>query len=152
MVKQTEAKTDCVINPKNYNFYQYLTRKILMLSKSYASTEIDRRNRLHVLSGTLWSISSGTRQVVEIYKETSTKMYTPKVRNINPCLKPVYSIGLLVLISFWVWVFNYKDVRRQANHLIAICSSDFDKLKRKGYTSIHQTGRTSLATSSQQRC
>ena len=48
-----------------------------MLYKHYESTEVDRRTWLHVLSGTLWSTSSNTHQVVEIQKETSTKMYTP---------------------------------------------------------------------------
>ena len=51
--------------------------KILMLSKRYESTEVDRRTWLHVPSGTPWSTSSDTHQVVEIQKETSTKMYTP---------------------------------------------------------------------------
>ena len=32
---------------------------------------------LHVPSGTPWFTSSDTHQVVEIKKETSTKMYTP---------------------------------------------------------------------------
>ena len=31
--KQAEAKRDDVINPQNYNFNQFYTRKILMLSK-----------------------------------------------------------------------------------------------------------------------
>ena len=48
-----------------------------MLSKRYESTEVDRRTWLHVPSGTRWSNSSDTQQVVEIKKETSTKMYTP---------------------------------------------------------------------------
>ena len=48
-----------------------------MLSKHYESTEVDRRTWLHVPSGTPWSTSSDTHQVVEIKKETSTKMYTP---------------------------------------------------------------------------
>ena len=39
-----------------------------MLSKRYESTEVDRRTWLHVPSGTHWSISSDTQQVVEIYK------------------------------------------------------------------------------------
>ena len=30
--KQAEAKRDGVINPQNYNFKKFLTRKILMLS------------------------------------------------------------------------------------------------------------------------
>ena len=46
-----------------------------MLSKRYESTEVDRRTWLHVPSGTHWSTSSGTHQVVEIQIETSSKMY-----------------------------------------------------------------------------
>ena len=38
-----------------------------MLSKRYESTEVDRRTWLHVPSGTHWSISSDTLQLVEIY-------------------------------------------------------------------------------------
>ena len=48
-----------------------------MLSKGYESTEVDRRTWLHVPSGTPWSTSSDTNQVVAIQIETSTKMYTP---------------------------------------------------------------------------
>ena len=48
-----------------------------MLSKRYESTEVDRKTWLHVPSGTPWSTSSDTHQVVEIKKETSTKMCTP---------------------------------------------------------------------------
>ena len=51
-----------------------------MLSKRYKSTEVDRRTWLHVPSGTHWSTSSDTHQVVEIQIETSTKMYTPSNR------------------------------------------------------------------------
>ena len=46
-----------------------------MLEKCYESTEVGRKTWLPVPSGTLWSTSSGIRQVVEIKKETSTKMY-----------------------------------------------------------------------------
>ena len=77
MPKQAEAKRDGVINPQNYNFNQFWTRKILMLSKRYKSTEVDRRTWLHVPSGTHRFTSSDTDQVVEIQLETSTKMYTP---------------------------------------------------------------------------
>ena len=77
MLKQAEAIRDGVINPQNYNFNQFKTRKILILSKRYESTEVDRRTWLHVPSGTHWSTSSDTHQVVEIQIETSTKMYTP---------------------------------------------------------------------------
>ena len=48
-----------------------------MLQKRYESTEVDRRTWLHVSSRTHWSTSSDTHQVVEIYKKTYTKMYTP---------------------------------------------------------------------------
>ena len=75
--KQAEAKRNGVINPQNYNFNQFNTRKILMLSKRYESTEVDRRTWLHVPSGTHWSTSSDTHQVVEMQIENSTKMYTP---------------------------------------------------------------------------
>ena len=49
---------------------------IWILSQSYESTEIDRRTWLNVPSGTHWSTSSDTHQVVEIWKETSIKKYT----------------------------------------------------------------------------
>ena len=54
-----------------------------MLSKRYESTEVDRRTWLHVPSGTHWSTSSDTHQVVEIQIETSTKMYTPFLNRIE---------------------------------------------------------------------
>ena len=66
MPKQAEAKRDGVINTQNYNFNKFLTRKILMLSKRNESIEVDRRTWLHVPSGTHWSTSSDTHQVVEI--------------------------------------------------------------------------------------
>ena len=47
-----------------------------MFSNRYESTEVDRSTWLHVPSGTHWSTNSDTHQVVEIQKETSTKMYT----------------------------------------------------------------------------
>ena len=50
--KQAEAKRYGVINPQDYNFKQFETRKILVLSKCYESTEVDRRTWLHVPSGT----------------------------------------------------------------------------------------------------
>ena len=48
-----------------------------MFSKCYESTEVDRRTLLHAPSGTIFSTSSDTHQVVEISKETSTEIYTP---------------------------------------------------------------------------
>ena len=76
MPKQAEAKRDGKRNP-HYNFSQFLTRKILMLSKRFKSTEVDHGTWLHLPSGTLLSTSSNTRKVVEIYKETLTNMLTP---------------------------------------------------------------------------
>ena len=49
-----------------------------MLSKRYESTEVDYRTWLLVPSETLWSTSSDTHQVVEIWKETSTKIQMRK--------------------------------------------------------------------------
>ena len=42
------------------------------LLKRYEFTEADRRAWLYVPSGTLWSTSSDTHQVVEIQEETFT--------------------------------------------------------------------------------
>ena len=47
-----------------------------MLSKLYELTKVERTTWLHVPSWNLWSTSSDNHKVVEIYKETSTKMYT----------------------------------------------------------------------------
>ena len=63
--KQAEAKRDGVINPQNYNFKQFKAENFDAL-KRYESTEVDRRTWLHVPSGTLWSTSSDTHQVVKI--------------------------------------------------------------------------------------
>ena len=54
------------MKPNKLQFQSIFTRKILMLSKRYESTEIDRRTWQHVPSGTLWSTSSDTQQVGEI--------------------------------------------------------------------------------------
>ena len=54
-----------------------------MLFKRYESTEVDRRTWLHVPSGTHWSNSSETHQVVEIQIETFTKMYAPFLIGLN---------------------------------------------------------------------
>ena len=67
-----------------------------MLSKRYESTEVDRRTWLHVPSGTHWSTSSDTHQVVEIQIETSTKMYK-------------------VFISFVVVVISLNDIAGYRN-------------------------------------
>ena len=44
-----------------------------MLLKRYKSTEVDRRTWLHVPSGTPWSTSSDTHQVVKLAALTITK-------------------------------------------------------------------------------
>ena len=43
----------------------------LFAFKCYESTEVDRRTCLNVASGTPWSQSSDTHQVIEIWEETS---------------------------------------------------------------------------------
>ena len=63
--KQAKAKRDGATNPQHQQCQSILTRTILMLSKRYKSTEVDRRNWLHVPSGTPLSTSSETHQVVE---------------------------------------------------------------------------------------
>ena len=70
MPNQAKAKWDGVINPQNDSFSQFLSRKILMLSKHYECTEADRRTWLHVPSGTPFSTSSDIYQVVKTLKET----------------------------------------------------------------------------------
>ena len=70
-----------------------------MLSKRYESTEVDRRTWLHVLSGTHWSTSSDTHQVVEIQIETSTKMYTPFLFVLNLRYGPYAHFGYWTLVS-----------------------------------------------------
>ena len=53
-------------NPTKLQFQGILNTKNLKLWKRYESTEVDRRTWLHVPSGTPWSTSSDTHQVVEI--------------------------------------------------------------------------------------
>ena len=70
-----------------------------MLSKRYESTEVDRRTWLHVPSGTHWSTSSDTHQVVEIQIETFTKMYTSFLIGLNKRYGPYAHFGYWTLIS-----------------------------------------------------
>ena len=51
-----------------------------MLSKRYESTEVDRRTWLHVPSGTHWSTSSDTHQVVEYKKRLYSDVNTILIR------------------------------------------------------------------------
>ena len=62
---QAEAKRDGVITHKITISIKFDTDNFDAL-KRYESTEVDRRNWLHVPSGTHWSTSSDTHQVVEI--------------------------------------------------------------------------------------
>ena len=63
--KEAEDKRDGVINPKITISINFNTENVDAL-KRYKSTEVDRRTWLHVPSGTPWSTSSDTHQVVEI--------------------------------------------------------------------------------------
>ena len=64
-----------------------------MLSKRYKSTEVDCRTWLHVPSGTPWSTSSDTHQVVEIKRDFYSDTYTI----LNRILLTVWTI-----CAFWV--------------------------------------------------
>ena len=70
MPKQGKAKRDGVINPQ-ITISMNLNTEKLMLSKRYESTEVDRRIRLHVPSGTLWSTSSDTLFIFELILKAS---------------------------------------------------------------------------------
>ena len=56
----------CCNKPTKLQFLSILTQKILILSKRYKSTEVDRRTWLHVPAGTPLSTSSDNHKVVEI--------------------------------------------------------------------------------------
>ena len=65
MPKEAKAKMDGVKTHKITTLIKF-NKEILDVLKRYESTEVDRRTWLHVPSGTQWSTSSDTRQVVEI--------------------------------------------------------------------------------------
>ena len=92
--KQAEAKRDGVINPQNYNFNQFYTDNFDAL-KRYESTEVDRRTWLHVSSGTHWSTSSDTHQVVEIYRDFYLDVYA--ILNMYKRKPDIISIPTLIL-------------------------------------------------------
>ena len=56
----------CCNKPTNLQFQSISTRKYVYALKRYESTEVERRTGLHEPSGTLWSTSNDTHQVVEI--------------------------------------------------------------------------------------
>ena len=64
--KTNQSKTGCCNKSTKRQLQSNLTRKILMLSKCYQLIVVDRKTRLHVPWGTVWSTSSDTRQVIEI--------------------------------------------------------------------------------------
>ena len=66
MFEQAEVKKGWCNKPTKLQLQLIFTRITLMLSKRYGSTEVDRRTWLHVPSGTHWSTSSDTHQVVEV--------------------------------------------------------------------------------------
>ena len=49
----------------------------------------------YMSSGTLWSTSNDTHQVDEIYKDTSTQMYTPFYIGLN------FQYGPYVYFGYW---------------------------------------------------
>ena len=51
--------------PTKLQFQSILTQKILLLSKRYELTLVNRRTWLYLPSGTLWSTSSDTRKVLK---------------------------------------------------------------------------------------
>ena len=75
--KQAKSQKGWCNKPTKIQFQSFLTRKILMLSKHYEPTEVDRRTWLHVPSRDSLVTSSATHQVVEIRKEILLILYTP---------------------------------------------------------------------------
>ena len=85
MSKQAETKSDGEINPQNYNFNQFVTLKILMLSKRYeplakSTVELD-----YMCPRGLSGPPSVTPTKKFRYKMTTctTKMYTPFLIGFN---------------------------------------------------------------------
>ena len=54
---------------------------------------------------------------------------------------------VLTAFRFCMMYAAFYETIVSRNHLISTCNSDFDWLKRKGYTSMHQTRSTPIATS-----
>ena len=61
----------------------------------------------------LWSTISDTHQVVEIYKETSTKMYTPVLIGFNKQYGP-YNIYYMKLVLYFKHL-NKTHAKRRFN-------------------------------------
>ena len=76
MQKQGKVKRDGVINPQYYNFEMNFKHGIFDALKTLRINRSRPLNLATCAIGTSWSTSSDTHQVVEIQKDTSTKMYT----------------------------------------------------------------------------
>ena len=94
-----------------------------MLSKRYESTEVDRRTWLHVPSGTHWSTSSDTHQVVEIQIETSTKINTSFL---------IFNTQLAPPPSYRAVSCDYLCIFQQTlpndGYLVQFCKQYFDRV------------------------
>ena len=97
-----------------------------MLSKRYESTLVDRRTWLHVPSGTQWSTSSDTHQVVEIQIETFTKMYTPFLNLIELM---TWTICAFRVLNPRQWSWAKQVVKKSWKVMTKKC---LNKLKPKG--------------------
>ena len=64
--KCQQAQRKGAINLQNNNFNYFNTENFYDAIKRYESTEVNCWTSLHVPSGTIWSTSSDTHQVVEI--------------------------------------------------------------------------------------
>ena len=83
-----------------------------MLSKRYEPTEVDRRTWLHVPSGTPWSTSSDTHQVVEIRKETSTYLYNVmRIDKLPHHSSPFYKFEEAVFHKHWKIPSKMQKIR-----------------------------------------
>ena len=73
-----------------------------MLSKGYESTEVDRRTWLQVPSGTHWSTSSDTHQVVEQHGHNRGEIYIRRQRiGFVPCCVDVLRFIMFLNATNW---------------------------------------------------
>ena len=70
--------------------------------KRYESTEIDRRTLLHVPSGTLWSTSSDTHQVVEVIPTNSAWHGPHLTKHFISCYWLSGYFQVLKYVSWWL--------------------------------------------------
>ena len=80
-------------NPTKLQFKSILTQKILMLSKRYESTEVDRRTWLHVdwsyyecyCAFYLVSCGSDTSHIVSVHIQCQASIYTLSLCRVHSC-------------------------------------------------------------------